>query len=75
METMREAWTDERLDDFRAETARRFDEMDRRMEAGFNRVHEDIRSLQRGLVYGVIALSGSFIAGFAALIGLIATQL
>jgi hypothetical protein len=86
METMREAWTDERLDDFRAETARRFDEVDRHMEAGFRRIDEDIRGLrsemnqkfeglQRGLIYGVIALSGSFIAGFAAMIGLIATQL
>jgi hypothetical protein len=75
METMREAWTDERLDDFRAETARRFDEIERRMEAGFNRIEQDLRSLQRALIYGVIALSGSFIAGFAALIGLVATQL
>jgi len=28
MEAMRESWTDERLDDFRAETARRFDRVD-----------------------------------------------
>jgi len=72
---MRESWTDERLDDFRAETARRFDEMERRMEGGFNRIDQDLRSLQRAMIYGVIALSGSFIAGFAALIGLVATQL
>lgn len=75
METMRESWTDERLDDFRAETARRFDGMERRMEGGFNRIDQNLRSLQRAMIYGVIALSGSFIAGFAALIGLIATQL
>jgi hypothetical protein len=75
MEAMRESWTDERLDDFRAETARRFDEVERRMETGFNRIDQDIRSLQRAMIYGVIALSGSFIAGFAALIGLVATQL
>lgn len=35
METMREAWTDERLDD-----------MNRRMESGFNRVDADIRNLR-----------------------------
>lgn len=29
---MRQSWTDERLDDFRAETARRFDEVDRRFD-------------------------------------------
>jgi len=38
MEAMRESWTDERLDDFRAETARRFDTLDRRMDDGFDRV-------------------------------------
>lgn len=38
METMRESWTDARLDDFRAETARRFDSLERRMENGFDRV-------------------------------------
>jgi len=75
---MRESWTDPRLDD-----------MNRRMEAGFNRVDDDIRglrsemnqrfdALQHGLQrlqQAMIALAGSFIAGFAALIGLIATQL
>lgn len=64
MEAMRQNWTDERLDD-----------MKQQMEAGFNRIDQDIRSLQRAMIYGVIALSGSFIAGFAALIGLVATQL
>ncbi len=28
MQTMRQSWTDERLDDFRGETARRFDALD-----------------------------------------------
>jgi len=37
---MRESWTDERLDDFRAETARRFDTLERRMDGGFDRVEE-----------------------------------
>ncbi len=32
MEAMRESWTDERLDDFRAETARRLDGIDARLE-------------------------------------------
>ncbi|HEY5815417.1 MAG TPA: hypothetical protein VIS95_03650 [Solirubrobacterales bacterium] len=64
METMRQSWTDERLDD-----------MKQQMEAGFNRIDQDIRSLQRAMIYGVVALSSSFIAGFAALIGLFATQL
>jgi hypothetical protein len=46
MEAMRDSWTDERLDDFRAETARRFDELDRRVDNGFNRVDADVRRLR-----------------------------
>lgn len=38
---MREAWTDERLDDLNGRVA----DMGRRMDEGFNRVHEDLRSL------------------------------
>ena len=68
METMRESWTDARLDDFRAETARRFDTLERRMENGFDRVDARFDALQRTM----ILFSGGIIA---ALIGLIATQL
>jgi archaellum component FlaC len=32
MEAMRESWTDERLDDFRVETARRLDGLDSKLE-------------------------------------------
>jgi hypothetical protein len=38
---MREAWTDERLDDLNE----RVTELGRRMDDGFNRIHEDIRLL------------------------------
>jgi hypothetical protein len=75
METMRESWTDERLDDFAAHTDRRFDSLERRMEAGFSEINARFDALQRVLIQGVVVLSGAFIAGFAALIGLIATQL
>jgi broad specificity phosphatase PhoE len=68
METMRESWTDARLDDFREETARHFDTLERRMEDGFDRVDARFDALQRTM----ILFSGGIIA---ALIGLIATQL
>jgi hypothetical protein len=42
MEAMREAWTDERLDDLNE----RVGDLGRRMDDGFNRVHEDLRSLR-----------------------------
>ena len=75
MEAVRESWTDARLDDFRGETARRFDSVDkrfdtleRRMDDGFNRVDARFDALQRTM----ILFCGGVIA---ALIGLIATQL
>jgi hypothetical protein len=64
MYRMRESWTDERLDDFRAETSRRFDAIDNRLD----RLDDRFAALQRTLVL----FSGAVIA---ALIGLIATQL
>jgi len=75
MEIMRDSWTDERLDDFAVHTDRRFDSLERRMEAGFSEMNARFDSLQRVLIQGVLVLSGAFIAGFAAVIGLIATQL
>jgi hypothetical protein len=89
MHVMRESWTDARLDDFRTEVDRRFDEVYRRfdeVDRRFDKVEGDIRelssemkagfeSVHRTMVQGVVALSASFIAGFAAMVGLFATQL
>jgi phage shock protein A len=41
MDAMREAWTDERLDDLNG----RVGELGRRVDAGFARIHEDVRAL------------------------------
>jgi hypothetical protein len=67
METMRESWTDVRLDD-----------MKQGMDAGFQRVDEDIRGLRGemnarfdGLQRALLQIGGGIIA---ALIALIATQ-
>jgi len=65
MQTMRESWTDERLDDFRAEVNRRFDEqrdeMNRRfaetraeMKAGFERLDRLITRLGLGVIAALI---------------------
>ena len=86
---MRESWTDERLDDFAAHTDRRFDTLEHRidrvdtdirelrgeMNARFERVDARLDSIQRTMVHAAVALSAAYIAGFAALIGLVATQL
>ncbi|HEY0390914.1 MAG TPA: hypothetical protein VGC63_04310 [Solirubrobacterales bacterium] len=86
---MRESWTDVRLDDFRGDVDRRFDEVDRRfnevdrrfdkVDQRFDKVEGEVRELRsemkagfetinRTMVHGVVALSASFIAGFAAIV-------
>ena len=79
---MRESWTDARLDDFRMDVDRRFDEVDKRfdkVEKRFDKVEGEIgelrgemksgfESINRTMVHGVVALSASFIAGFAAIV-------
>lgn len=71
MEGVREAWTDERLDD-----------LSRRMDNGFARVDAELRalngrfdSLQRTLVQIGFTLSAALIGVIAAMVGLIVTQL
>ena len=64
MQTMtRESWTDERLDDLNGRVSEGFQRVDQR----FERVEERLDSIQRLIAFGAIAMSGSFLAGFAAL--------
>jgi len=49
MEAMRESWTDKRLDDFRGDVNRRFDEVDRRFDGvdrRFDKVDAEFRDLR-----------------------------
>jgi hypothetical protein len=79
MEAMKESWTDARLDDLNGRVA----DIGRRMDEGFNRVHEDLRSLrtetraeiasmQRLILQVAGGMFATFAIGFA---GLIATRL
>jgi hypothetical protein len=75
MESMRESWTDQRLDDFRVDVDKRFDRIEGEiqilrgeMRHGFERVDERFESLYRLL----LQLGGAVIV---ALLGLIATQI
>ncbi len=83
---MRESWTDARLDDFAANTRRRFDQVDRRfdvlerrMEEGFTRVDADIRELRSETASFhrmILQLGGGMIVTFAVgFAGLIIAQL
>lgn len=75
MHVMRESWTDARLDDFRGEVDRRFNDVGERL----GKVEDEIRDLRsemksgfesvnRTMIHGVIALSAAYIAGFAAIV-------
>lgn len=82
MEAMRESWTDERLDHFRARVDERFEEVDRRlgriefemreMRTEIGRINDRLDSMQRTMVHGVIALSAAIVAGFGGMAGLLA---
>jgi hypothetical protein len=87
--TMREKWTDERLDD-----------LNHRVDEGFREIREEMRALrvemnarfdamdkrfdgmdarfdamQRTMLHAIVAMSAAFLAGFGGLVALIATQL
>jgi len=64
----REAWTDERLDDFKENVNRRFDEVDRR----FDRLEERFDSMQRTII-GFVTLFASIAASVIGAV--LATQL
>lgn len=75
MEAMRESWTDERLDDFRVETARRLDGIDAKLEKideRFERLEARIDEKFDRLFQVILFFGGgsivTFVVGFASLI-------
>ncbi len=79
MEAMRDKWSDERMDDLND----RVGDLGRRMDEGFNRLHEDLRSLRAetraeigSLHRLILQVAGGMFATFAiGFAGLIATRL
>ena len=75
---MRKSWTDERLDDFRVDVDRRFDEVDRRfdrVETELRRINDRLDDMHRTMVHGFVGMTAAMLAGYAATIGLVITQL
>lgn len=77
MYKMRESWTDERLDDFRDDVNRRFDEVYKRFDKvdhELNRINDRLDSMHKMLVYAVLTLGSSTVAGWAAVIAFVVTR-
>ncbi len=69
----REAWTDQRLDDFRADVNRRFNEVDKRfdqVDKRFDRIEGEIQELRQTMVHGFFVLVGINATSTLTLIGL-----
>jgi hypothetical protein len=78
MDAMRESWTDERLDDFRSDVNRRFDAVDQRfdrIESELQRINDRLYEMHRTMVHGFVATTAAMLAGYAATVGLVVTQL
>jgi hypothetical protein len=78
MQTMRESWTDERLDDLKESINERFDQVDVRfsrveaqMAEGFARVDSDLREIRRTMYQGFIAVITVMVSCFFGLAGLL----
>ncbi len=81
-------WNDDRHDEFARDVGRHFDKVDERfdkmddrferledrMDAGFARVNDRLDFLSKAMVAGIVTLTGGMLAGFAAILALIATQ-
>jgi hypothetical protein len=75
MPAVRDAWTDERLDDLNANVDRRFDDIDRRFDrvdrdlrelrrdtkAGFDTVHLRFDAMQRTIILGFAGIAASLV--------------
>lgn len=70
MQTMRESWTDERLDDLKENVNERFDQVDKRfdqVDKRFDRVEGEIGELRRLTFYGFLGLATMMVTGFTGL--------
>jgi hypothetical protein len=68
----REAWTDERLDDFKENVNQRFDQVDKRfdeVDKRFDRVEADIRELRADMKHGFESMHRTMVIGFVTLFG------
>jgi len=78
MHLMTEKWTDGRLDEFEKRVDERFDRVDERfnevdkrfdqVDKRLDKIDTRLESMQKTLVFGGIAMTSGYMAGFAALV-------
>jgi hypothetical protein len=66
METMRDSWTDERLDDMRGEMRRGFDRVDADLRELRSEMNSRFDSMQRTMAVGFATIGGGVLASVAA---------
>ena len=71
MQTMRESWTDERLDDLKESMNERFDLVEATMSKEFTRMDSDIREIRRTMYQGFLATITIMVTCFFGLAGLL----
>ncbi|HYJ20846.1 MAG TPA: hypothetical protein VEW07_02340 [Solirubrobacterales bacterium] len=77
MEAMREAWTDERLDDLSRRMDRGFDRVDadlRALNGRFDALQQTLNALQRTMLQVGVGLVGALLAVMVTVVGLAITQ-
>lgn len=77
MEAMREAWTDERLDDLSRRVDRGFDRVDadlRALNGRFDALQQTLTALQRTMLQVGVGLVGALLAVMVTVVGLAITQ-
>ncbi len=72
---MREAWTDERLDDFARNVDQRFDRLEGKMEDGFRELRKELSAMQRTMIQFAAVLVAALVGVIATQLGLILTQI
>jgi tetrahydromethanopterin S-methyltransferase subunit G len=66
---------DQRLDRIDEKVERGFERVDERFDREFGRVNDRLDSIQRAMIYAMVSITCGILAGFSAILVLIATQL
>jgi tetrahydromethanopterin S-methyltransferase subunit G len=75
MSSVREAWTDERLDDFARNVNQRFDRVESKIEDGFRELRKEWNAMHRAIVQFAAVMIGAVVGLIATQLGLILTQI